>query len=97
MRKYGIVLALCAVLLTGCSKNVSEATIDYSNHVAPNIVELGKGGGIGEYYYYSIDRNTGVVYLNYDSSYRHAITVMLNADGTPVTGEQLGIDCPYNR
>ena len=86
-------MALCAVLLTGCSKNVSEATNDYSNHVVPNIVELGRDNNvISNYYYYSIDRNTGVVYLNYDSYYRHAITVMLNADGTPVTAEQLGID-----
>ena len=97
MKKYGIALALCAVLLTGCRKNISEATSDYSNHVVPNIVELGKGGGIGEYYYYSIDRNTGVMYLSYNSYHRHAITVMLNADGTPVTAEQLGIDCPYNK
>ena len=94
MRKYWIVLALCAALLTGCSKNVSEVTNDYSNHVVPNIVELGKANNsvISSYYYYSIDRNTGVVYLNDDSYYRHAITVMLNADGTPVTAEQLGID-----
>jgi hypothetical protein len=93
MRKYGIVLALCAVLLTGCSKNASEATSNYSNHVAPNIIELGRGnGGISNFYYYSIDRNTGVVYLNYVASYIHSITVMLNADGTPVTAEQLGID-----
>lgn len=93
MRKYWIVLALCAALLTGCSKNTSEGTSNYSNHVVPNIVELGRAnGGVSHYYYYSIDRNTGVVYLNYDSYYRHAITVMLNADGTPVTVEQLGID-----
>lgn len=91
MRRYGIVLALCAVLLTGCSKNASEATSNYSNHVVPNIVELGKANG-GDYYYYFIDKNTGVMYLNYDSYYRHSITVMLNADGTPVTAEQLGID-----
>ena len=93
MRKYGIILVLCAILLTGCSKNASEATSNYSNHVVPNIVELGKGnGGISDYYYYSIDRNTGVVYLNYVSNYIHSITVMLNADGTPVTTEQLGIN-----
>ena len=97
MKKYWIVLALCAVLLTGCSKNASEATSNYSNHVAPNIVELGREGGINKHYYYSLDRNTGVVYLNYVSNYIHSITVMLNADGTPVTAEQLGIDCPYNR
>ena len=94
MRKYGIVLVLCVVLLTGCSKNVSKATNDYSNNVVPNIVDLGKEGGhVGEsHYYYSIDRNTGVVYLSYDFYRRHAITVMLNTDGNPVTAEQLGID-----
>lgn len=92
MKKAIIVLCLCAVLLTGCSKNTSEATRDYSNHVVPDIVDLRKAvGGVSDYYYYSIDRNTGVVYLNYDSFHRHAITVMLNADGTPVTAEQLGI------
>lgn len=89
MRKYGIVLVLCVALLTGCSKNTSEATNNYSNHVVPNIIELGK---VMDGYYYSIDRNTGVMYLSYNSYYRHAITVMLNADGTPVTAEQLGID-----
>lgn len=93
MRKYRIVLALCVVLLTGCSKNTSKATNDYSNNVVPNIVELGKAtSDTGGYYYYSIDRNTGVVYLNYVSNYIHSITVMLNADGTPVTAEQFGID-----
>ena len=99
LKKYGIVLVLCALLLTGCSKNASEATSDYSNHVVPNIVELGKniGGKGGGYYYYSIDRNTGVVYLIYSTLNGNAITVMLNVDGTPVTAEQLGINCPYNR
>ena len=93
MRKYWIVLALCVVLLTGCSKNASKATSNYSNHVVPNIIELGKSnGGISNYYYYSIDRNTGVVYLSYVGNYIHSITVMLNADGTPLTAEQLGID-----
>ena len=89
MRKYGIVSVLCMVLLTGCSKNTSEATNDYSNHVVPNIIDLEK---VMDGYYYSIDRNTGVMYLSYNSYYRHAITVMLNADGTPVTAEQIGID-----
>lgn len=94
MKKYWIVLALCVVLLTGCSKNsTSNVASDNNNHVVPNIVELGKATSDTDgYYYYSIDRNTGVVYLSYDAYYRHGIVVMLNADGTPVTAEQLGID-----
>lgn len=38
---------------------------------------------------YAVDRSTGVVYLY--SWNEGGITVMLNADGTPVTKEQLGL------
>lgn len=76
--------------MTSCKdENYSSANIDRNNNgIVPNIVTLG-GSDAGNYYY-TIDRNTGVVYLEYDDTYRHAITVMLNPDGTPVTAEQIG-------
>ena len=40
-------------------------------------------------YYYVVDERTGVVYISYNSVKRHSMTVALNADGTPVTKEQL--------
>lgn len=83
-----IVILLCALSLLiflGCGVNANAGT-KYS----PNIVEIDHS--IMDSYYYAIDANTGVVYLSYDAYYRHSMTVMLNADGTPVTAEQLGLE-----
>lgn len=40
-------------------------------------------------YYYVVDERTDVVYISYDASKRSSMTVALNADGTPVTKQQL--------
>lgn len=79
--------------MTSCKdNNYSNASIDRNNNgIVPSIVNIGNNRSGSGCYYYSIDRNTGVVYLEYDDVYRHAITVMLNSDGTPVTAEQIGV------
>lgn len=98
--KYIVVCLLIIVLFAvGCgevekSPNNTQATKNYTKTVSPEIIEYGDnyttGSGDGSYYYL-IDGRNGVVYLVYDGYRRHAMTVMLNRDGTPVTAEQLGI------
>lgn len=95
MNKVIITLVICVcIALCGCGSNTSSrasAKRDSVN-VSPNVL-VGVIEGGDSSYYYLVDRNTGVVYLCYNATYQHSITVMLNADGTPVTAEQLGI--PY--
>lgn len=44
----------------------------------------------GDYgYSYLVDKNTGVVYLEYRGYYKYAITVMFNADGTIMTEDDI--------
>lgn len=86
-------------ILGGCGNTGSSASpskVNNESDIVPNIISFGGnyddfGANSGERYGYIVDRNTGVVYLSYDAYRRHAITVMLNADGTPVTAEQLGL------
>lgn len=94
-----IVIALFALmLLVGCGGNSAGANRDFSSGIKPNILECGSSGADGGgSYYYIVDMNTGVVYLSYDGYRRHAISVMLNADGSPVTAEQLGIDYKWEQ
>lgn len=83
MKRLTIILSVLAiVLLTGCN---GQSQADYTNtedYELPNVTRLVKQcSGAG--YYYLIDNNTGVVYLEYDGgSTERAITVMFNADGT---------------
>ena len=82
---YFLALLLSIFALAGCSHGSKPSKL-YSDLYSPNIIDTGNDS-----YYYTIDKRTGVVYLSYDGFYRHAITIMLNADGTPVTADQLGI------
>ena len=85
-----LLLFFIVAVMSGCSQNVERATLDVSSGVTPNVMvtsDISNGC-----YYYVIDRNTGVVYLAYDSINRCGISVMLNRDGSPVTAEQLGIE-----
>lgn len=92
MKKILFILLTMLLLLTGCSttgEGVATPKTSVQN-IAPSLV---RGGDLvlGNGYCYLIDKNTGVVYLEFDSGYRHAVTLMVNADGTPITAEQLGI------
>lgn len=89
-----ILFIFCAVL-SGCrssGKNLSRAVVDTSSGVKPRLMAVGgECIAISYGYSYLVDRNTGVVYLVYQDYNRYGITVMLNADGTPVTAKQLEI------
>ena len=85
--------AVALITLASCD-NGNGSTIPARKDIkgiSPNITRYGNFSAVSESYVYLVDNNTGVVYLEYDGAKRHAISVMLNADGTPVTAEQLGL------
>ena len=93
MKKFLLMLTMACVL-TSCSPNNVDANETTNKDLIPTpnlLISEATSVGNKQLYAYIIDKNTGVVYLGYDSVYRHALTVMLNVDGTPVTAEQLGI------
>ena len=83
MMKKALVVLLLAGLLAGCG-NYGERV---DSEIRPDITRYRGGEG----FFYLVDNNTGVVYLAFDSLYQAALSVMLNADGSPVTKEQLGL------
>ena len=89
MKKLLLVLSLLLIaLLTGCK---GQTSADYGNteeYELPNVTKI-VSSVYDEGYSYLIDNNTGVVYLEYDGVYRHAITVMFNADGTVMTEKDI--------
>ena len=90
MKRFLALVLLSSLLLSGCRQsNVQYGTKEISN-IKPNLLSLRGSRAVA--YNYMVDANTGVVYLEAYGINRYAITVMLNADGTPVTAEQLGIE-----
>ena len=86
MKKLMLAALLAAVMLTGC--DVGRAGTTVRGDVYPRIVQYG-ADTVGCTYFYAVDERTGVVYLLFDAYKRAGISVALNADGTPVTKEQL--------
>lgn len=94
MKKILLMLATICVL-TSCSPSDSSPSnrdVNENSILTPKLLTSETTTYNGGCYAYIVDKNTGVVYLEYDAVYRHALTVMLNADGTPITAEQLGIE-----
>lgn len=92
MKKILFVL-LAMLLLTGCSEGEVTGVVQPETHaqdIFPSLLRTGDSN-YNEVYCYIVDKNTGVVYLEYSAGYHRAITLMMNADGTPITAEQLGI------
>ena len=88
-----IAMALAVLLvLTGCDDSPHEEKVDEAvSSIGTNLTRY----KIDEKWEYIVDNNTGVVYLyfTYEVPYQGygGITVMLNADGTPVTRDQLNL------
>ncbi len=82
-----IFILMCILLLTGCTNNSSQALLS-DQDIKPNIMTLNDNN---YKYFYTIDRNTHVVYLTFYAGYQAGITAYVNADGTPVLAEDLGI------
>lgn len=96
--KFLIFLVVACIIITGIITVIHQnntyisktsATTE-SGSIKPALVKV--GSPLDEGYQYLVDSNTGVVYIEYSSGYQRAITVMLNADGTPITADQLGIE-----
>ena len=81
-------------LFIGCSHIETEAEIK-QRQTESQLEEWCEFEFVENYGYYSIyaHKKTGVCYMQYFGSYRCALTVMLNADGSPVTLEQIQQDC----
>jgi hypothetical protein len=93
MKRF-LLMVTMACILTSCSpSNVDKNETTNENLIpTPNLL-ISETTSVNnkERYSYIVDKNTGVVYLGYDGIYRHALTVMLDTDGKPVTAKQLGI------
>ena len=91
MKKVILLASLITVLflLVGCDEGKRGSEMGYSDRYdTPNIRTL--ANDIYNYkYFYVIDKNTGVVYLQFSGDRKAGITVMLNANGTPITVEQI--------
>lgn len=91
MKKVTVVIMciITAFLLSGCKEGQSTLTARYSSkYNIPDVSSLAKDTDSYDYFYV-IDNNTGVVYLQFIGFRRAGITVALNADGTPVTVDQI--------
>jgi len=85
-------LIVILFLLAGCDEGKAIPGNGYSDRYNKPDVKL-LANNTGSYkYFYVIDKNTEVVYLQFEGDRRGGITVALNADGTPVTVEQLEMD-----
>lgn len=91
MKKVILLVGLITVLflLAGCDEGKRESERGYSDRYSiPNMKTLANDTYPYDYFYV-IDKSTGVVYLQFSGDRQAGITVVLNADGTPVTVEQL--------
>lgn len=89
MKKLLVALSVLVIAsLTGCK---GQAQADYENtedYKLPNISRIASQWNSGGYNYL-LDKDTGVVYLEYTGGHGRAITVMFNADGTIMTEEDI--------
>ena len=86
MKKLILATILVAIMLTGCDAGQRGTKVEGLTY--PKITQYGADTNTTNYFYV-VDERTGVVYLMFNGAYRGGITVALNADGTPVTKEQL--------
>ena len=87
MKRLIIILSVLAiVLLTGCKGQAQEGYGNTEDYELPNVTRIVSQWNV-KGYNYLIDNDTGVVYLENNSSL--AITVMYNADGTIMTEKDI--------
>lgn len=90
--KKKLVLAIFATTLlfaSGCDDGAKSKLENSSIIGSPDITQYAKDSTTVYKYFYVVDNNTNVVYLQFFGGYNAGITVMLNADGTPITVDQL--------
>ena len=87
MKKLPLLVLIPILLFCGCDIGSTPTPID-SRGIYPNFTVLGADTSIRSIYYV-IDNDTEVVYIAIEAFYGAGISVAMNADGTPVTKEQL--------
>lgn len=86
----GLIVVL--FLLAGCDEGKTRPENEYFDRYSKPNIKILANDTYGNDYFYVIDKSTGVVYLQFEGYRRGGITVALNADGTPITVEQLETD-----
>lgn len=76
-----LVVMMVGIALTGCTTTTEAAT---NNPFADRFVEL----GVGTRDAVIVDKETGVCYLWHGYNRKGGLTVLLDADGTPLTYEE---------
>ena len=91
IKKLIIIITILYILaLTGCDDDYGkQANTIASNGITPFITIYGSNCSEIPFFTYAVDENTGVVYILGRYGYKGFMSVALNADGTPVTKEQL--------
>ena len=86
MKKLIFATVLAAIMLTGCDNGQRGTTT--KGGIYPKITQY--GADTQNYkYFYVLDERTGTVYLMFSGFRCAGITDAVNADGSPVTKEQL--------
>lgn len=88
MKKILACVCISVLLLIGCN-GVSENTVESQSYISPKIKVYSDKLYNKYRWWYVVDENTGVVYLQFEGYSRGGITPLLNPDGTAVTKEQL--------
>lgn len=81
-----VALIVCWIIFAGCGSKTNGDVPQARFVIIDNSVSVESppnGTAIDNAYFFA-DRETGVVYFYIDGFYRGAITVLLNADGTPM-------------
>ena len=83
-----IFIGIIILVLDGCSDN--PPSNENAENIKPSVTILSNEGDLSNSnFFYVIDKNTGIVYLGFTAYRKAGITVMLNADGTPITYDQI--------
>lgn len=89
MKKLLVALSVLVITsLTGCKGQAPPDHENTENYKLPNISRIASQWSSSGYNYL-LDKNTGVVYLEYDGGHGRAITVMFNTDGTVMTEKDI--------
>ena len=89
-----ILLVFVIFILVGCASDAERGeTVISGTGLVPDLTVYSNTANYDSspVYYYVVDNRTGVVYLAFETIYKGDITVMLNADGTPVTIDQIAL------
>ena len=80
-----LLLIMPIILLSGCALDNAQTSEIGKEYIVGNVilVKVEKGEDFDLF----VDKNTKVIYIYNKSSYQGGLTVMLNADGTPMLWE----------